>query len=115
MGEGGALFEDVLEGGTLVCLQLLDGHFELLAGLVPLVDAREQVLFVHLAAHDQVVVGEVVQLLAGAVGSVLQVQDQLLQVLLLQVPRLHRLLPLLKDHPAVRVLLLHLLDLGLEG
>ena len=96
-------------------LQLLDGHLELLAGLVPLVDAREQVLFVHLAPHDQVVAGQVVQLLAGAVRPVLQVQDQLLQVLLLQVPGLHRLLPLLQDHLAVGVLLCHLLDLGLEG
>lgn len=70
------LFEDVLEDGALVGPELLDGLLELLAGLVPLVDARQQVLLVHLAAHDEVVVSQVVQLLAGAVGAVLQVQHQ---------------------------------------
>lgn len=51
-GGGRILFEDVLEGGTFVGLEFLDGLFELFAGLVPLVDAREEVLLVHLAAHD---------------------------------------------------------------
>lgn len=51
-GVVGVLFEDVLEGGTFVGLEFLDGLFELFAGLVPLVDAREEVLLVHLAAHD---------------------------------------------------------------
>lgn len=46
------LFEDVLEGRTFVGLEFLDGLFELFAGLVPLVDAREEVLLIHLAAHD---------------------------------------------------------------
>ena len=59
-------------------LEFLDGLFELFAGLVPLVDARQEELLVHLAAHDQVGVAQVVQLLAGAVGSVLQVQNQIL-------------------------------------
>lgn len=82
----GKLLEDVLEGGAFVGLEFLDGLFELFAGLVPLVDPREEVLLVHLAAHDQILVPQVVQLLAGAVGAVLQVQHQRLNVLLLQVP-----------------------------
>lgn len=72
------LFEDILESWTLVGLKFLDGLFELFAGLVPLVDACQEELLVHLAAHDQVGVAQVVQLLAGAVGSILQVQNQIL-------------------------------------
>lgn len=48
----GTLFEDVLKGGAFVALQFLDGLFEIFAGLVPFVDARKEVLLVHLAAHD---------------------------------------------------------------
>jgi len=65
------LLEDILESGTLVGLEFLDGLFELFAGLVPLMDAGKQELLVHLAAHYQVLVAQVVQLLAGTVGSVL--------------------------------------------
>lgn len=50
--EGVILFEDVLEGRTFVGLEFLDGLFEFFAGFVPLVDAREEVLLIHLAAHD---------------------------------------------------------------
>lgn len=109
------LFEDVLEDGALVGPELLDGLLELLAGLVPLVDARQQVLLVHLAAHDEVLVSQVVQLLAGAIGAVLQVQHQRLQVLLLQAARIQQLLPLHQDDFAVGVLPPHLLDLGLQS
>lgn len=113
-GRGKGL-EDVLEGGAFVVLDFLDGLFELFAGLVPLVDASEEVLLVHLAAHDQVLVPQVVQLLAGTVGAVLQVQHQRLHVLLLQFPHFQHLLPLVQDDFAVQVLSFHLLDLGLEG
>lgn len=95
--------------------KFLHGLFELLAGLVPLVDSSQEILLVHLAPHDQVGVSQVIQLLAGAVGSVLQVKHQLLQVLLLQVPQLQGLLLLLQYHLAVRVLYPHILDLGLDG
>lgn len=112
---GPILFEDVLKDGTLVGLELLDGLLELLAALVPLVDAGQQVLLLHPPAHDQVLVAQVVQLLARAVGAVLQVQHQRLEVLLLQAARLQHFLPLLQDHPPVAVLPTHLLDLGLQG
>lgn len=112
---GPLLFEDVLKDGTLVGLELLHGLLELLAALVPLVDAGQQVLLLHPSAHDQVLVAQVVQLLARAVGAVLQVQHQRLEVLLLQATRLHHLLPLLKNHPPVAVLPTHLPDLGLQG
>lgn len=109
------LFEDVLKDGTLVGLDLLHGLLELLAALVPLVDAGQQELLLHPPAHDQVLVAQVVQLLARAVGAVLQVQHQRLEVLLLQAARLHQLLPLLKDHPPVAILPTHLPDLGLQS
>lgn len=57
--------------------------FEFPVFLVPLVDGRQQVLALHLAAHDEEVVAQVVQLVTGAVGPILQVQDELLQLLLL--------------------------------
>lgn len=60
-------------------------------------------------------VSQVVELLAGAVRAVLQVQHQRLQVFLLQVPFFQHLLPLLQDNFAVHVFSLHLLDLGLES
>ena len=65
--------EDRLEGGTLMILHLLHEGLELLVFLVPLVDGGQQVLALDLAAHDEEVVAEVVQLVAGAVGPVLQV------------------------------------------
>lgn len=46
------LFENILKYGTFVGLHFLDGIFELSAGLVPLVDACEEVLLINLAAHD---------------------------------------------------------------
>lgn len=46
------LFEDSLIYGTFVGLEFLHSLFELFAGLVPLVDAREEELLFHLAAHD---------------------------------------------------------------
>lgn len=96
-------------------LELLHGLLELLAALVPLVDAGQQVLLLHPPAHDQVLVAQVVQLLARAVGAILQVQHQRLEVLLLQAAGLHHLLPLLKNHPTVAVLPTHIPDLGLQG
>lgn len=95
--------------------QLLHGLFELLAGFVPLEDAGDEVLLVHFAAHDEVGAAQVVQLRARAVGAVLQVQDQLLQVLLLQRAQLQGLPLLLEDHLAVCVFPFHLLDFGLDG
>lgn len=47
--------------------------FEFLVFLVPLVDGRQQILALHFPAHDEKMVAEVVQLVAGAVGPVLQV------------------------------------------
>lgn len=49
---GVILFEDILKARTFVGLEFLDGLFELFAGLVPLVDACEEVLLIHLASHD---------------------------------------------------------------
>lgn len=111
----GKLLEDILKGGAFIGLEFLDGLFEFFAGLVPLVDPREEVLLVHLAAHDQILVPQVVKLLAGAVSAVLQVQHERLHVLLLQVPWFQHLLPLVQNHFAVHVFSFHLLDLGLEG
>lgn len=84
---------------------LLHEVFEFLVFLVPLVDGRQQVLALHLAAHDEEVGAQVVQLVAGAVGPVLQVQDKLLQLLLLDGPQLQGLL-LLGDDLFVTVLFL---------
>lgn len=106
--------EDRLEGGTLVILHLLHEVLELLVFLVPLVDGRQQVLALDLAAHDEEVVAEVVQLVAGAVGPILQVQDQLLQLLLLDGPQLQGLL-LLGDDLLVTVFLFHFLDFHPQG
>lgn len=108
------LFEDILEGRTFVGLEFLDGLFELF-GLVPLVDACEEVLLIHLAAHDYILIRQIVQLLAGAISTILQIQYQLLQVLLLQVASFQHLLPLLQDYLTVHVFPFHLLDLGPEG
>lgn len=83
--------------------------FELLVFLVPLVDGRQQVLALHLAAHDEKVVAEVVQLVAGTVGPVLQEQHEPLQLLLLNGPQFQGLL-LLGDNLLVAILLLHLSD-----
>lgn len=47
--------------------------FEFLVFLVPLVDGRQQILALHFPAHDEKMVAEVIQLVAGAVGPVLQV------------------------------------------
>lgn len=47
--------------------------FEFLVFLVPLVDGRQQILALHFPAHDEKMVAEVVQLVAGAVGPILQV------------------------------------------
>ena len=106
--------EDRLEGGTLVILHLLHEVLELLVFLVPLVDGCQQVLALDLAAHDEEVVAEVVQLVAGAVGPVLQVQHQLLQLLLPDGPQLQGLL-LLGDDLLVAVLLFHLFDFHPQG
>lgn len=99
-----------------MALEFLQGLPEL-ARLVPLVDARQQVLPAHLATHDQVGRGQLVQLRAGAVGAVLQRERQLLQLVLVEVvvAHLHQLLTLLEDHLAVRGLFSHLLHLGLDG
>lgn len=85
---------------------LLHEVFEFLVFLVPLVDGRQQVLALHLAAHDEEVVAEVVQLVAGAVGPVLQVQDELLQLLLLDGTQLQGLL-LLGDNLLVTIFFFH--------
>lgn len=70
--------EDGVIGGTLMRLHVFKSKFELFALLVPLVDGHEQQLLVHLTAHDEEVAPEVVQLRAGAVRSVLDVQRELL-------------------------------------
>lgn len=114
VGEDWRLFEDVFEGRTLVVFNLLHGLPELLAGFIPFVNAGDDVLLVHFAAHDEVVVVQVVELRARAVGAVLQVEYELLHVLLLQSALLQDLLLLLEDHLAVIVLPFHLLDLGLD-
>lgn len=74
--------EDSVVGGTLMGLHVLDGELELLALLVPLVYGHEQQLLVHFAAHDEELGAKAVQLGARAVGSILYVQGQFLQVFL---------------------------------
>lgn len=69
-----ASLEDGVVGGTLMGLHVLDGELELLALLVPLVNGHEQQLLVHLAAHDEEAGAQAVQLGAGAVGAILDVQ-----------------------------------------
>lgn len=111
-----ASLEDGVVGGTLVGLHVLDGVLELLALLVPLVDGHEQQLLVHFAAHDEEVGAQGVELGARAVGAVLDVERQLLQVLLPQHALLQHLLLLLRrDQLPVALLLLHLLDFHLQG
>lgn len=95
--------------------EFFHGLFELFAGFVPLVNTGEKVLFFHLASHDKVCVSEIFQLRAGAVGSVLQVQSEFLQVLFLQSALLYGFFPLLQNHLAIHVLPFDLLDLGLYG
>lgn len=108
--------EDGVVGGTLVGLHVLDGELELLALLVPLVNGHEQQLLVHFAADDEEVGAEAVQLGTRAVGPVLDVQGQLLQVSPPQHPQLQHLLPLLRRNQLpVSLLLLHLLYFHLEG
>lgn len=85
---------------------LLHEVFEFLVFLVPLVDGRQQVLALHLAAHDEEMVAEVVQLVAGAVCPILQVQDKLLQFLLLDGSQLQGLL-LLGDNLFVTIFFFH--------
>ncbi len=77
-----ASLEDSVVGGTLMGLHVLDGELELLALLVPLVNGHEQQLLVHFAAHDEEIGAQAVQLGARAVGAILDVQGQFLQVLL---------------------------------
>lgn len=74
----GRWWVDRVVGGTLVGFHVLDGKFELLALLVPLVNGHEQQLLVHFAAHDEEVGAQVLQLRARTVGSVLNVQGQFL-------------------------------------
>lgn len=107
--------EDSVVGGTLVGLHVLDGVLELLALLVPLVYGHEQQLLVHLAAHDEEVGAQAVELGAGAVRPVLYVEGELLQVFLPQHTLLqHFLLFLRGDQLPVSFLLLHLLDFHLK-
>lgn len=80
--------------------------FEFLVFLVPLVDGRQQVLALHFPAHDEKMVAEVVQLVAGTVSPVFQVQDKLLQFLLLDGPQLQGLL-LLGDNLFVTIFFFH--------
>lgn len=113
---GSVSLEDGVVGGTLMGLHVLDGILELLALLVPLVNGHKQQLLVHFAAHDKEVGAQAVQLGAGAVGSIFDVQGQLLQVLLPQHALLQHLLLLLRcNQLPVALLLLHLLDLHLEN
>lgn len=108
--------EDSVVGGTLVRLHVLDGVLELLALLVPLVYGHEQQLLLHLAAHDEEVGAQAVELRARTVGAVLDVESELLQVLFAQHALLQHLLLLLRRHQLpVAFLLLHLLDFHLEG
>ena len=90
-------------------LHLLHEVFEFFVYLVPLMDGRQQVLALDLAAHDEEVMAEVVQLVTGAVGPILQVQDQLLQLLLLDWPQLQGLL-LLGNNLLVAIFLFHFFD-----
>lgn len=111
-----ASLEDGVVGGTLMGLHVLDGELELLALLVPLVNGHEQQLLVHLAAHDEEAGAQAVQLGAGAVGAILDVQGQFLQVLLPQHTLLQHFLLLLGcNQLPVTLLLLYLLDFHLEG
>lgn len=115
-GARASSLEDGVVGGTLVGLHVLDRKLELLALLVPLVNGHEQQLLVHFAAHDEEVGPQAVELGARAVGAVLDVQGQFLQVLLPQHTLLQHLLLLLGgDQLAVALLLLHLLDFHLES
>lgn len=83
--------------------------FEFLVFLVPLVNGCQQVLALHLAAHDEKVVAEVVQLVAGTVGTIFQEEHEPLQLLLLDGPQLQGFL-LLGDNLLVTILLLHFFD-----
>ncbi len=42
-----------------MAFEFFHGLFEFLAGFVPLVNAGENILFVHLASHDKVCVSEI--------------------------------------------------------
>lgn len=108
------LLEDSVVGRTLMGLHVLDGELELLALLVPLVNGHEQQLLVHFAAHDEEVGAQAVQLGTWAVGAILNVQGQFLQVLLSQHALLQNFLLLLCcDQLPVTLLLFHLLDFHL--
>lgn len=98
-----------------MAFEFFHGLFELSVGFVPLVNPGEKVLFVHLASHDKVCVSGIVQLCAGAIRPVLQVQSQFLKVLLFQSAHLYGSFLFLKGHLAIHVLPLDLLDLGLNG
>lgn len=112
----GVSLENGVIGGTLMGLHVLDGKLELLALLVPLVNGHQQQLLVHFAAHDEEVGAEAVQLGTRAVGPVLDVQGQLLQVFLPQHPQLQDLLLLLRcDQLSIALLLLYLFYFHLEG
>lgn len=65
-------------GGTLMGFHVLYGKLKLLALLVPFVNGHEKQLLVHFAAHDEEVGAQAVQLRARAVGTILNVQRQLL-------------------------------------
>lgn len=110
----GESLKDRLKSGTFVVFHFLHEVFEFLIFLVPLVDGRQQVLAPHFPAHDEEMVAEVVQLVARAVGPVLQVQDQLLQFLLLDGSQLEGLL-LLGDNLFVTVLFFHFFDFHPQG
>lgn len=95
---------------------VLDGKLELLALLVPLMYGHKKQLLVYFAAHDEEVGAQAVQLGARAVGTILDVQRQLLQVLLPEHALLqHFLLFLCRYQLPVTLLLLHLLDFHLQG
>lgn len=83
--------------------------FEFLVFLVPLVNGGQQVLALHLAAHDEELVAEVVQLVAGTVSTILEEQHKPLQLLLLNGPQFQGLL-LLGDDLLVTIFLLHFFD-----
>lgn len=76
------LFEDFFVNRALVALQLLQGLFELLVGFVPLMNAGDEVLPVRLAAHNEISAAWVVQLRAGTVSAILQIQREGLQIFL---------------------------------
>lgn len=103
-------------GGTLLTLHVLDGELQLRTLLLPFVDGHEQQLLVHFPTHDEEVTAKVVQLSTGAVGSILYVQRQLLQVLFTQDTHLEHLLLLLSgDEFTVTILFLHFFDLHLDS